>query len=244
MNVIRYKLPKVNDRMLIAIQFWNGDAQDAYSLARLLADIEPEHQKRADLLLISRFDTPIDPQVVKEVSRKFDVHQHRCKRRGTGYPAGCNDLWFGVWEWIAGRQARGVAYKMAFTCEGDGAPVAQDWISRLHQSWDKSQPAYVVGAYLGDHINGNGLFSCHPAFVAYLTRRVVMVTRDAGWDRVLWPNFQQWGAKGIEEIRSYWQTPTMNPEWFEAEAASGAVWVHGVKDRSLHQRARKRLIST
>lgn len=244
MREVKFRVPQSSDRMLIALQFWNGDAKPAYELARLLADIEPEHQKRADFLLISRFDTPIDSHVVKHVSRKFDTYHLRCRRQGVGHPCGCNELWFGVWEWIAGRQSRGVCYKMAFTCEGDGAPVTRDWISRMHMAWDKAQPANVVGAYLGDHINGNALFSCHPAFVTYLTRRVVSVSKNAGWDRVLWRNFQQWGAKGVEEIRSYWQTPTMNPEWFEAEAASGAVWIHGVKDASLHQQSRKRLISS
>jgi hypothetical protein len=228
--------------MLIAIQFWNGDAKMAYSLAKLLADIEPGHQENADLLLAARFDTAIDPAVVQYVSRKFNVFQFKCKRRTVGHPGGCNDLWFGLWDWLCERQAKGAVYKMLFTCEGDGAPVCNDWVTRMHRVWDACQPASVVGAFLGDHINGNGLFSGHPAFSSWLSKRVVAVSYGTGWDRAMWTSFQQWGARGVEDIRSYWQTRTMTQEWFDAEAAAGTIWVHGIKDESLHQMAKNRLL--
>lgn len=244
MKEIKFRVPQPTDRMLIALQFWKGDAKQAYRLSRLLADLEPEHQDKADFLFFSRFDTPIDPKEVYYVSRKFDTLQARCRRQGVGHPYGCNELWLGLWEWVAGRQAQGHRYKMVFTCESDGAPGTRNWISKMHALWDEVQPASVVGSFQGDHINGNAMFSGHPAFVAYLTRKVVSIQMNAGWDYVLWKVFKQWGAAGVSQVRSYWQTPTMSRERFDAEVHDGAVWIHGVKDNTLLEHSRAALISS
>jgi len=244
-----FRVPTPKDKILLALQFWHGDSQMAYRLAKLLADIQPAHCERADLLLIHRFDCQFDTAIRPLLSRKFNLHVYQCRRRGTGWPYGCNDLWLGTMEWLYHSLSKpdwGTPYKAVFTFEGDGAPLVPDWISRLEKRWDAVQPCFVAGHYIKDHprphINGNAMFSCHPGFLKWLTRDISTVNCAAGWDYYLAPRFKQWGQADIPEIRSYWGSETMTDEWFANELRSEAVWIHGIKDDSLHRHVAKRLL--
>jgi len=244
-----FRVPKPTDKILLALQFWEGDKDGAYRLAKLLADIEPGHNSQAEFLFVHRFDCKFDQNIRHYVSRKFNTHVHHCKRRGVGWPQGCNELWLGTMEWIYHNLQKpdwGSPYKAVFTLEGDGAPLCSNWISRLSTKWDEIQPAYVAGHYIADHprphINGNALFSCHPAFLKWLATRIHTVNASAGWDYYLTPLFKQWGQADIPEIRSYWSSQTMSDEWFANELRNDVVWVHGVKDDSLHRQVSKLLL--
>src|SRR6476660_7427789 len=86
--------------MLICLPFWEGDKLQCMTLAKLLADLEETHSTKADVLFIARFDCKHDMDVVRNISRKFNVYTHTSKRRGTGWPMGCNSLFFGTLEWV------------------------------------------------------------------------------------------------------------------------------------------------
>lgn len=227
-------------KILIALQYWDGDRTRALELARFLADLEPMHTDLADFLFMARFDSSLDPAVVAHVARKFNVYSRVSKRRGVGWPCGCNELWFSVMEWVESmiRAKKVPAYKAIFTCEADGAPIQRDWIARLSAEWDrvnKPKPIVMAGALVqpGPHINGNALMSGEPNFLTWIARRVGGVAINTGWDYRLANDFQKRGWADIPGIKSIYNTPTFSQDQYNAMVSSGWVWIHGCKDTSL-----------
>lgn len=237
-----------NNKILLALQYWEGDKKLAMKLARLVAELEERHSDKADFLFLSRFDCTHDTKTEQMVGRKFNTYSVTNRRRGTGWPHGCNDLWFGTMTWIHDMAvAKKIPqYKAVFTFEADGAPLLPNWITMLHHAWDSAQtekPTYVCGAFLqypAPHINGNGLFSCDPAFLHWLARVKVAASPHKGWDYELAPEFCKWGWGNCPAIKSYWRTETFGEEQFVNETTQGVAWLHGVKDESAMDICRKR----
>lgn len=244
----------MTDKILLALQFWHGDAAQAMQLAQFLAELQQGHSEEADFLFISRFDTPHNRQAISSIARKFNTFTHRCPRKGTGWPAGCNDLWRGTLEWTYGGIANGKLpeYKAIFTFEADGVPLVRDWVSQLSQGWSEArerQPHQLLsvwGAYLevpGPHINGNCFFSGDQKFLKWVVNGLDEIPPYHGWDCYLWKAFKQWGAVPTNLIHSLWRTQTFDEKQHRIEVNSGAAWVHGVKDDSLLRISKNFLIS-
>lgn len=243
------------NRILIVLPFWSGDKDQAMMLARLLADIEPKHSEDADFLFVARFDCEHNLETISYVSRKFNVHTHVSRRRVTGWPGGCNAVFFGAMEWIYHKMESGQVphYKAIFMMGADGAPFSADWISQLHQKWDEKQLTcsrpFMAGALLldpqgiHDHINGDcALLSGDLKFLRWLVKGVCDITVPAGWDWVLAGDFKKWGWAGIREIKSVWRKSTRfsQAEW-NSEIKFGTLWLHGQKDNSLLDVCRENL---
>lgn len=230
---------KDNRKILLALQFWEGDRAQAMKVARLIADLETHHSNRADFLLVSRFDCTHDMDAISYVSRKFNVRTHISRRRATGWPFGPNELWFETMQYVyehTVEEKRMPDYKAVLTFEADAAPLCPNWIPMLADAWDETRPANVVGALLqhpGPHVNGNALFSCDTGFMHWLVRQVSGCTPHGGWDYILAPRFKEWGWKNCNAIRSWWQTPTLTREAFEQLYSQGVCFLHGVKDDSV-----------
>lgn len=245
-----------SDKILITIPFWEGDRYQVEILVKLLADLQKNHSDRADILFVRRFDTkPLKPEIIKYVSRKFNVLQHRSARKETGWPCGCNGLFFGSLEYIYHMQTDGriPQYKAFFNMAADVVPLRVDWIDYLQAKWDKLQklqhPVKTAGAFLQgpegtrDHINGDAmLFSTEPGFLRWLAKDVGGIRVRAGWDWVLAADFERHGWSNVEGIRSLWQTETMPRAVAEEWIARGVVLIHGVKDDSLLKHARSFLL--
>jgi hypothetical protein len=235
-------------KILLALQYWDQDKQLGMKLARLIADMEDRHSDKADFLFMSRFDCTHDTNTEKYVNRKFNTYSVTNRRRASGWPHGCNDLWFGVMDWIyIMREAKKIPqYDAVFTFEADGAPLLPNWITVLRHAWDTAQMekrTYVYGAFLqypAPHINGNGLFSCDPKFTYWLAREKVAASPHKGWDYELAPDFARWGWGNCPCIKSYWRTETFGEEQFVNEVNQGVAWLHGIKDDSLIDICRKR----
>lgn len=235
-------------KILLALQFWEGDKVQAMKLLRFVADLEPRHSPVADILLVNRYDCEPDPAACDYAARKFNIHSYRSKRRGTGWPHGCNELWFATMEWAASMLAdkKCAPYKAIFTFEADGSPIFQDWLTRLSFAWDRAaskQKVYVAGPYIPppiEHINGNAMFSTDPKFLSWVVRRVGGVPANVGWDYFLFPAFKRWGVGNLPEILSLYHTVGYTPEKFDELCSRGVAWVHGVKDTSLMECARER----
>jgi len=230
----------MSQKILIALQYWAGDSKLALKLAKFLADIEPRHSDQADFLLLSRYDCPLDTTTVQHLSRKFNVHGFRGWKRGTGWPAGCNDLWLTVMEWAASMsQAKKIPeYKAIFTCEADGAPLFRDWITRMHEAWDqvsREKPVVVAGPLVlpGPHINGNCLVNGSPKNLNWLAHGMPSVHPAVGWDYLLAPLLKKAGWANIPGMRSIYNTPTFSAERRKSLQEEGVFWVHGGKDDSL-----------
>ncbi len=243
----------MNNKILIALQYWEGDRLQAEKLARFIADIEPAHSESADFLIVARFDSSINREIVKHVSRKFNTYSFHCKRRETGWPAGCNGLWFGTMGWahdmIEGRKVP--HYKAILTFEADCVPLCRDWIARLVREWDSLSGVYVAGALLPDkhapggvgHVNGNAMFSGELRFLKWISKDVNSVASRVGWDWILAPDFMRWGWANLRGIRSVWRRPApMTGLDWDVEINQGTVLFHGIKDDSLMNLAKERLL--
>ena len=235
------------NRILIALQYWNGDRDRALELARFLADLEPERSKLADFLFVPRFDSSLDETTVHKVARKFNVYTAKSRRQGVGWPDGCNELWFSAMEWVQSMTAarKIPAYKAIFTCEADGAPIQRNWIEWMSLEWDrvnKPKPVVIAGALVepGPHINGNALISGEPGFLTWIARRVGGVHPGCGWDFCLRGDFERLGWANIPCMRSLYNTPTFSSEQYTKMIENNWVWVHGGKDTSLIKLGRAR----
>lgn len=234
-------------KILLALQFWSGDRDRACEVAQLIADLQPRLSSRADFLFAARFDCEIPMDTVKRVSSKFHVH-HFVNRhhRATGWPWGCNSLWFGTMDYAYTylvEPKRRSEYKAVLTFEADAAPLCPGWIEQLSDAWDDAQPADVVGPLLhhpGEHINGNAMFSADHDFLHWIARKVTNCRPDGGWDYLLAPRFKERGWANCPMMRSWWQTPTLTRPAYDSLVDSGAVFLHGVKDGSPLRHVRDR----
>jgi hypothetical protein len=236
----------MDPKFLTAIQFWNGDMDDAVRLARFLADLERSHSQYTDLLMISRFDCDLDTSILPVLARSFNVHHYKSRRRATGWPAGCNELWSSTIEWFSSMaQYRKIPhYKAIFTCEADGGPLSRDWAKNLSEFWDKAGKA-VVGPLVfnpGEHINGNAMFTGDQKFLKWVLRRASQVSPYGGWDYVLAPEFKKLGWADNPTMKSYYASKTFTLEQYNSFRREGLNWIHGIKDDSLIRYGREQLI--
>lgn len=85
--------------MIAALQYYDGDRDAAFRLARLLADLEPSFRPDVLLALCCQPDTKIDDEtlhVLAECSKKFTV-EHVVSRYGcAGWADGSGQLWRGT----------------------------------------------------------------------------------------------------------------------------------------------------
>jgi hypothetical protein len=241
-----------SNKILIALQFWKGDMAGAMKLANFLADLEPAHNNLADFLLVDRFDCQTDfSDTLKKLSRKFNVFNYTSPQRGTGWPDGCNSLWFGTMEWVYSyMEAKQIPqYKANFTCEADGAPVYQDWITRMSSAWDavqQPQPVCIAGPLVSgpgieEHVNGNCLITGNLEFLYWVVRRVGGMPGGCGWDYGLRGEFKKRGWANIPGMVSYYNTPRFSKEQYKKMLDDQLIWVHGDKSNCLIDYGRARL---
>lgn len=223
--------------IILALQYWNGDREQAIRLARLMADVEREKRSDVVFLFVHRMDAqPPDKATIEHVATKFPrVHVHKGVRPGAGHPAGCNSLWTDVALKLYSMQSMA---KYAWTFEADNVPIRRDWINRLKQEMVlmEATGAMVGGFYHAastkplqfEHINGNMLvrcdfaqkfqqiFSCPPniAWDIYMARHVLPYARPGGW---IYNAYRQIGW----HCRDYF-----------SKQCDGAVLVHGIRDNS------------
>jgi hypothetical protein len=242
-----------SNKILIMLPFWAGDRNEMIDLARLLADLQPGHSDDFDVLFVARFDCPqVDSATINHVSRKFNVLTHTSKRRDTGWPMGCNGTFFGSLEYVYHKATYGhiPGYKALFNCASDSCPISIDCFAYLHREWEKANKKRVVtsaGALVPDggkeHINGDAtLLSGNISFLRWLAVEVGGMRASVGWDFGLARDFEHRGWANIPGIRSFWGTQTMPAGTIEHHAKRGIVWIHGVKDASVRDWARKNLL--
>ena len=239
-------------KLIVALQFWEGDRDRAMHLARLIADIEPTKNTRVDFAFVARFDTAPTPEAVLHVSRKFDVWQIKGTRRGTGWPHGCNELALDLFQQAGYRSKPGRPWancKGLYLIESDVMPMCKDWLQRISDEWDVAQEKgkMVLGSWspfhsATGHINGNlivrpdialkikGLESCPP---------------KAGWDAYMAPKFCNHWHKSILMQNHYDYRANIPPEILFScvDGITPPAVVHGVKDRSAERQVRHLLIS-
>ena len=224
-------------KILLALQFWNGDKEMAMRLARMIARNERRHSNEADFLFVARHDSSHDRRAIADVSQRFNTHVYTSRRCGTGWPHGCNDLWFATMEWVMCMQeGKKTNYKAVLTFEADCVPLVQNWITVLSDEWDKAGKKVVMGAMQSQpwpHINGNAMFSTDSKFLHWLVRKVSAVPARSGWDCHLANEFQKRGWANCNKMQSLYQMPTLPGDAVEDMLKLGVAFLHGVKDDSV-----------
>lgn len=227
---------------------WEGDADATCDLAQLLIDLRKGvHDPHADLLLVYRRDCK--PRTWIEIAARaaFEkVHVRVAKGREAGFPAGPNSVWCDVMQHCDYMHRVGQwDYACILTTEGDAVPLVKDWSMPLLEEWEKAEKA-VVGCLMpqnfGDsklgHINGNAMFD---ARLATKIPRMYGCPQQHSWDMYFAKDFYKQGWADTPLIRNWYQKQTATARELNAAAKEGIVWLHGVKDASAREWARKAL---
>lgn len=237
--------PKTAGRLVLALQFWSGDREAAMRNARRIADNEPRFRHDVEFLFVARFDCPHDAATVAHVSKKFKTSTWTASRTGTGWPAGCNDLWADLFCSHSMRQLYSGAWadvKAVFTMEADCIPVAPDWIDQISAEWDRAAGLgkFIVGCFMPPpvngpvgHINGNALF---PPDMFVRVPQILGCNATQGWDFVHALAFEpHWFKTPL--ITNYYGAKNVAEADIRRVAPDGRVpaIVHGAKDLSVER---------
>jgi hypothetical protein len=238
----------MNQKILLSLAYWEGDREQAERLAEFIAEMEPRHSNEADFLLVCRFDSGHTPGVIQRLGRKFNTFSYKSPLRMTGWPAGCNATWEGAvnWVWSMTEAKKLPPYKAILTFEADCVPTAKDWIQKLHQSWNSVQPAVVAGALVSGegvekHINGNCLISGQEKFLRWVVQKA-NIPANMGWDYFLRHQFEQFGWANVSGIRSLYNSQGYTEEKWQEIQDKDIFLIHGAKDNTLINLARKHLL--
>src|SRR5688572_20847209 len=90
-------------KMMAVLPLCPMDLERGMELAKLWADIEPARNDNVTVVVATRFDLPLeslDQSVLDLLKKKFDVMTVRIMKEGRGWPAGCNALEIGTYEWF------------------------------------------------------------------------------------------------------------------------------------------------
>lgn len=246
----------MKQKILLSLAYWEGDREQSERLADFIADLEPRHSDIADFLLVCRFDSGHTPELVTRISRKFNAFTYVSPLRMTGWPAGCNATWEGAisWAWSMTDARKLPPYKAILTFEGDCVPTAKDWLARLHHEWDRvTQDAtredrkifvagpLVSGEGIEPHINGNCLVSGSPQFLKWIVQKA-NVPANQGWDYFLRHQFKQMGQANVPGMRSLYNSHGYTEEKWQEIQGKGIFFIHGAKDTTLINLARRHLL--
>lgn len=238
-----------SNRILLVAPYWSGDQQPMRTLLHLLSDLEPAHCELADLLIVNRFDTPaMEQATIDHMARKFNVFQHNTKRRGMGWPHGCNSTALGALEWVYSMMNAGRIpnYKALFMMEADCTPLNRDWIKIFHHQWLLFKDrVFVAGKQIEApgvhrHINGNCFLSGNLKFLNWLVKQKGEPAQ--GWDYALAEDFRRWGVAEMPGLHCFWNTPSMSQETLWHLKNTGTIWLHGCKSNDALAFARKTLL--
>ncbi len=230
-------------KILIAFQFWDGDKAQMMKVARFVANVEPAMCELADIAFICRNDSSQDKETVKYVSNKFHVHTVKSLRAETGWPGGCNGLFFGTLDWVFSHKfaKRIPDYKAILIMESDAAPLVPDWIAKLSAAWDAAD-VKVLGALQTQlvHINGNALYSGDMKFLKRVAREIAGCSPQGGYDYLLHPEWVRQGCTDCSLMKSWWHHPGLDQPTYDALVESGVVFLHGIKNDSVMEQYLRR----
>lgn len=234
--------------LVLNLQFWNGDKNQAMELARLIADIEPQFRSDVSFVFSARFDTSHDKDTISYVSKKFKVYTHTTTRRSTGWPKGPNAMFVDSYQFcIEGIRNGKIKGEAILFIEADCVPTHMEWINKLIEEY-KASGKMVLGAWLeeGDcgtrHINGN----CIIHKDLWIKNRRILAPCSGGWDadcknilmpnghpsRLIWSDYHlgtdrnPWrGCEYLWEAKRYRdpKNPLFGQDIYP-------VWIHGPKD--------------
>lgn len=235
-------------KMIIALQFWEGDKARAMHLARLIADLEPTKNTQVDFAFVARFDAKHDRDTVQKVSEKFDVWELTGTRRAIGWPHGCNELALDLFQQAGYRSKHGgpwANHKALYLIESDVLPMCRNWLLRISDEWDVAQEngKFILGSWCPfhssvGHVNGNMLVAPD---IAIRLKGLDRVPPRAGWDAYFATKFAPHWHKSVQMANHYDYRSNIPPEILFScvDGVTPVAVVHGVKDRSAEIQAQE-----
>jgi hypothetical protein len=224
---------------VIALQFWQGDIDRAFRLAKLIADIEPRYRSDVTLALVAAAGTTTLDHVGQLAAlrvccnAKMRMFTFMSGRPGDGHPDGANALWLGAMEWLCEAWRRGDLERQdVFTIEADGCPLHRDWINRIKAEHADTiaRGLRVTGALMlrpEPHINGSLVMSI-PWFFNHPSLGVT--PPGEAWDIFHRDEIME-AARPSQEIRNiygarFWDAWQLRP------LSKQAAWLASTKDDS------------
>lgn len=180
-------------KLLLALCLSPGDLAQGVELLKLWADLEDTFNHAVTVAVCVRFDMDpnksVPPSILSYVREKFKVITHRCSRKGIGWPAGCNALEVGVYEWFVERTRSGTLdFDYIMLAEADTVPLRKGWTQEIiNEAYDNK--VKMLGAYFTQeegcaHINGNCVL--HRTAWKQLAG-IWQVPSSKGWDCFIGP---------------------------------------------------------
>ena len=229
---------KKEKKLLVVIQYWDGDIERAEQQAELICDLERFKNQDADIMLFGRRDAANFPLgTVVHLRNKFDVvHQVKCRRIGaTGYPYGANEMFYDLVHLLSEPR-----YTEKYSCfinlESDCCPTRPGWTHELITAFSlaASEGKVMIGHRNKapiPHFNGVGVYDCAKTIKQFSV--IAGGPANAAYDLYHASKFLSIG-KDVPEIFLDFNRPTITAEELFAERKEGKAPVifHGVKDSS------------
>lgn len=242
-------MPVDPKRVLLVLQYYNGDRTQALGLIDLICKMTPEPYKTVDFLLAARIDAdPPDRKSMELLESTFDnAFFFRGRRRANGWPHAPNELWHDVVQFILemDKALKTPQYNGIQFLESDDTPLCRNWVEQLTAEWNKLNVnviGHLIPSGWRDHINGNCMISGSSKFLQAIVR-IGGAPSTQGWDWAIAPRFQKWGWSDTFKIRSDWNCQSAPAGYLELLLAQGTVLHHGVKDESLKSQVKKKYFS-
>lgn len=186
-------------KLLLCLPFAPHEIQQARELLKLWCDLEDGFNDYTTLLIASRFDIKpeaIGQDIIDYAKKKFKVLTHRNSKVGTGWPAGCNALEVGVYEWfVESNRNKRIDFEYILLAEADTVPTRKGWLKEImDEAYDNKSlilGAYFVAADGIPHINGNCVI--HRDFWKKC-RHIWLINPHIGWDVAIGPAAIKWGT--------------------------------------------------
>ncbi len=238
--------------LALFLQYHQADYEQAMTLARFIAEIEPARREDIRFRFVTRFDARNpDPETFAQVGKKFDVSWGRTSRYPwSGWPSGPNgmakEILLGApkmlheagWDEVGG----------VLLLEPDCVPLSRSWLTNLATEWAVARDLggkAIMGSWRGSgpacgHINGNCIFRPDIAKAA----GAEAIGPHMAWDCDIAPRLKnKWHVTGL--IRNDFQSLNATEEKLRTPetGAVAPVMVHGFKDDSAMNIARKWILT-
>jgi hypothetical protein len=153
-------------KLLIVIQYYEQDREQAEELGTLIADLERVRNTVADILVFRRADaTNYSLGVLEKLRDKFDrVFFETCRRRDAkGYPFGPNQMWGDLVTLMSQSNQWRDNYYAFLPLESDCTPVHPGWINELIEEFRVAQArGYAAIGHIHEnpvqHLNGVAVY--------------------------------------------------------------------------------------
>ncbi|MCK9587825.1 MAG: hypothetical protein M0Q93_00515 [Terrimicrobiaceae bacterium] len=235
--------------LLVCLPFWDGDWEQARKVALLLSDLLPEKQKDCELMFVSRFDAKqADTTVVMHCMEKFaNVYSRKSRRRGVGFPMGCNELAFDIFDHVSYSHSLFPQVRCILIVESDCVMLTRTWSQELFTAWKFAEldgksicgnliPGNATGGPW--HVNAVSMYSWD---IVKKIPQLIGAPGTAGWDYYHGPHTTPYAVDTPLIYMDYKRSSISATELFKVRKKRQVpVLYHGVKDDSAIQAVRKK----